>query len=143
MTPEDMAREFDKNVDRLKACEHIALGEGNWQSLRNECPSTAAVAALRDQIEDLRTELNSGLPAEEFERRARLILETASNPTYPMNAVRPGSSGLGELYGPKDVDIAAANLNTKCKCGAPRGTICNNDDCPGAKAWKNFIDYFE
>lgn len=43
--------EFDANVDRLKACEHIADGDEGWQKLRNECPSTAAVARLRDQFE--------------------------------------------------------------------------------------------
>jgi hypothetical protein len=42
------AKEFDANVDRLKACEHIADGDEGWQALRNECPSTAAVARLRD-----------------------------------------------------------------------------------------------
>lgn len=39
---------FDANVDRLKACEHIADGDDGWERLRNECPSTAAVARLRD-----------------------------------------------------------------------------------------------
>jgi hypothetical protein len=42
---------FDANVERLKACEHIAEGDGGWQVLRNLCPSTAAVAALRDALE--------------------------------------------------------------------------------------------
>jgi hypothetical protein len=42
--------EFDANVDRLKACEHIADGDEGWEALRNECPSTAAVARLRDRL---------------------------------------------------------------------------------------------
>ena len=41
---------FDANVNRLKACEHIADGDEGWETLRNECPSTAAVARLRDQL---------------------------------------------------------------------------------------------
>lgn len=44
----------DAEMERVKACEHIAEGdmEGNdWRILRNICPSTAAVAALRDKYE--------------------------------------------------------------------------------------------
>jgi hypothetical protein len=41
---------FDANVDRLKACEHIADGDDGWEALRNLCPSTAAVARLRDRV---------------------------------------------------------------------------------------------
>lgn len=43
-------------MERVKACEHIAEGDmdGNdWRILRNLCPSTAAVAALRDKYETL------------------------------------------------------------------------------------------
>ena len=47
------AADFDANVSRLKACEHIADGDDGWQALRNECPSTAAVSRLRDQYEAL------------------------------------------------------------------------------------------
>lgn len=42
--------EFDANVNRLKACEHIADGDEGWEVLRNECPSTTAVARLRDRL---------------------------------------------------------------------------------------------
>lgn len=49
--------EFDANVDRLKACEHIAEGDPGWEGLRNECPSTAAVAKLRDHDAALRVAL--------------------------------------------------------------------------------------
>ena len=47
-------KEFDANVNRLKACEHIADGDEDWEILRNECPSTAAVARLRDAFVSLR-----------------------------------------------------------------------------------------
>jgi hypothetical protein len=57
--------EFDANVDRLKACEHIADGDEGWEALRNECPSTAAVARLRDALE----------AAADRERRMREALE--------------------------------------------------------------------
>lgn len=46
----------DEEMERVKACEHIAEGdmEGNdWRILRNICPSTAAVATLRDKYEEL------------------------------------------------------------------------------------------
>jgi hypothetical protein len=46
----------DAEMLRVKACEHIALGEGDWEWLRNECPSTAAVAALRDAYTNMRGE---------------------------------------------------------------------------------------
>jgi hypothetical protein len=42
---------YDEQVNLVKACEHIAEGTEGWQKLRNECPSTAAVAALRDAYE--------------------------------------------------------------------------------------------
>lgn len=47
----------DAEMLRVKACEHIALGEGPWQTLRNECPSTAAVAGLRDAYETTKSSL--------------------------------------------------------------------------------------
>ena len=45
--------DFDEQVNLLKACEHIAEGDEGWERLRNECPSTAAVARLRDEFEKL------------------------------------------------------------------------------------------
>lgn len=53
------ARAFDLNVERLKACEHIAEGDENWQTLRDLCPSTAAVATLRDAFEAVHEALNA------------------------------------------------------------------------------------
>lgn len=50
-------KEFDANVDRLKACEHVADGDDGWERLRNECPSTAAVARLRDEHDRQREEI--------------------------------------------------------------------------------------
>lgn len=46
-----LRRDHDAQVDRLKACEHIACADEGWRRLRNECPSAAAVAALRDAFE--------------------------------------------------------------------------------------------
>lgn len=46
----------DKEMERVKACEHIAEGDmdgNNWRLLRNICPSTMAVAELRDKYEAL------------------------------------------------------------------------------------------
>ena len=36
-------------MERVKACEHIADGDDGWEKVRNLCPSTAAVARLRDR----------------------------------------------------------------------------------------------
>ncbi|MDE2106927.1 MAG: hypothetical protein KGL39_57465, partial [Patescibacteria group bacterium] len=44
-------KKSDAEMLRVKACEYIAEGELDWQRLRNECPSTAAVASLRDVFE--------------------------------------------------------------------------------------------
>lgn len=40
----------DEQMSRLKACEHIAEGEEGWEGLINECPSTTAVAKLRQTL---------------------------------------------------------------------------------------------
>lgn len=37
----------DAEMQRVKACEHIAEGDEGWEFLVNLCPSTAAVAALK------------------------------------------------------------------------------------------------
>lgn len=47
----------DTEMERVKACEHIACGDEGWERVRNICPSTAAVAALRDAFDQLRGEL--------------------------------------------------------------------------------------
>jgi hypothetical protein len=51
----DEARAWgEREMLRLKACEHIAEADDGWERVRNECPSTAAVAALRDESARLR-----------------------------------------------------------------------------------------
>jgi len=47
---ERLGRKADEEMLRAKACEHIADGEEGWERLRDECPSTAAVAGLRDAL---------------------------------------------------------------------------------------------
>lgn len=47
----ELYRKSDAEVERIKACEHIAAGDERWELLRNECPSTAAVATFRDAYE--------------------------------------------------------------------------------------------
>jgi hypothetical protein len=44
----DLAAKSDVEMERVKACEHIAAGDEGWERLRDLCPSTFAVAALRD-----------------------------------------------------------------------------------------------
>jgi hypothetical protein len=43
----------DEEMERVKACEHIAEGDEGWESLRDLCPSTAAVANLRDSYVEI------------------------------------------------------------------------------------------
>lgn len=52
-----LARQFRRAVEksdaemlRVKACEHIADGDEGWEVLRELCPSTSAVARLRDRF---------------------------------------------------------------------------------------------
>lgn len=40
----------DAEMERVKACEHIADGDEGWEKVRNLCPSTAAVARLQDRM---------------------------------------------------------------------------------------------
>lgn len=53
-----MCKRYDEQVDLLKACEHIAVGDEGWQKLRNVCPSAAAVASLADAYIELKVTLN-------------------------------------------------------------------------------------
>lgn len=48
---ESGCQKCDDEMLRVKACEHIAEGEPGWQKLRNTCPSTIAVATLRDNYD--------------------------------------------------------------------------------------------
>lgn len=72
------AAEFDANVERLKACEHIAEGEEGWETLRNLCPSTAAVATLRERVEELEEELDEARlgPWPEWAEKLLRLLES-------------------------------------------------------------------
>lgn len=47
------AKKADDEMLLVKACEHIAEGMEGWEVLRNECPSAAAVASLRDGYAEL------------------------------------------------------------------------------------------
>ena len=69
---EEAAGAFDANVLRLKACECIAEGEEGWQTVRDACPSAAAVATLRDQFEALQREADG---MREALKRARDFVE--------------------------------------------------------------------
>lgn len=42
-----LGQKSDAEMERVKACEHIADGDEGWETLRNLCPSAAAVARLR------------------------------------------------------------------------------------------------
>lgn len=52
----------DAEMERVKACEHIAIGDDGWRTIRNLCPSTAAVAALRDAYEATPKIIPPGIP---------------------------------------------------------------------------------
>lgn len=63
-------KEREAEMLRVKACEHIAEGDKGWEALRNECPSSAAVAGLRDNYERL---LATARRAERMEKALREI----------------------------------------------------------------------
>jgi hypothetical protein len=46
---ERLTKKSDAEMERVKACEHIAENFPGWEVLRNLCPSTAAVAGLQDR----------------------------------------------------------------------------------------------
>lgn len=46
---ERLTQKSDAEMERVKACEHIAENLPGWEVLRNLCPSTAAVAGLQDR----------------------------------------------------------------------------------------------
>lgn len=48
---ERLGRKSDREMERVKACEHIAEGDEGWEVLADLCPSTAAVARLREALE--------------------------------------------------------------------------------------------
>lgn len=56
MPYEELAAKSDAEMERVKACEHIADGDEGWEALRNLCPSTAAVSRLRDAFSKARGE---------------------------------------------------------------------------------------
>lgn len=51
--PEQLVTASDLQMERLKACEHIADGDEGWEKLEQLCPSTAAVARLRRTHENV------------------------------------------------------------------------------------------
>lgn len=53
----------DAEMERVKACEHIAEGEEGWEALSNLCPSTAAVAQLRTERDEAKVALATALAA--------------------------------------------------------------------------------
>lgn len=52
-------RAHDEQMERLKACEHIADGDDGWEKLSELCPSTAAVSRLRGTNIIMRTALKT------------------------------------------------------------------------------------
>lgn len=52
MHSERLAAAHDAQMERLKACEHIADGDDGWEKLEHLCPSTAAVARLRARLKE-------------------------------------------------------------------------------------------
>lgn len=52
----ELEAQADAEMERVKACEHIAEEEDGWEVLRNLCPSTAAVASQADRISTLEEE---------------------------------------------------------------------------------------
>lgn len=83
----------DAEMLRVKACEHIAYGEGNWGNFRNMCPSTAAVAWLRDHTLRLRALVGDMLEqqvcTDEWQEAARNVLNEAAHEKEPADGAPP------------------------------------------------------
>lgn len=80
---ERIAAKSDEEMLRVKACEHIAEGEEGWEEFSNVCPSAAAVANLRRNMESLIEAARIGLAAciawgGKCEARGEMILASES-----------------------------------------------------------------
>lgn len=59
--PRHLKNQADTEMERVKACEHIAEGDEGWQQLTNLCPSTAAVASLRAELQQKEAEIRRAI----------------------------------------------------------------------------------
>ncbi len=73
LEPVSGCQKCDAEMERVKACEHIAEGEEGWEKVRDLCPSTMAVAELRDKYEAAKAPA-TGQPVELPRLRAALEL---------------------------------------------------------------------
>lgn len=73
-----LATKSNAEMLRVKACEHIAEQDEGWEKLRNECPSTAAVASVVDRLiaaEAQLATLRQQIAAEELYRKIKTQIE--------------------------------------------------------------------
>lgn len=70
----------DAEMERVKACEHIAEGDDGWPELRDICPSTAAVAKLRDENDKLKWQVRDTCARAE---RAEALLRECNEAMNP------------------------------------------------------------
>jgi len=123
---EAMSKKADANMLLVKACEYIAEGDLDWEKLRNECPSTAAVASLRDEYEKWRAaaeaftrnsaRINEG--REKAEGEVRYLREKLADAEATINALSWGAGGAeqaGERQPPADgaPDKSPAGTNNR------------------------------
>lgn len=88
---------------RVKACEHIAEGDEGWERLRNECPSTMVVAALRDRFV--------------VSEAARRTIEKAAQDMVDLYASEAAAAGRARIELERELTAAHTVLD---KVGIPR-----------------------
>lgn len=99
------AEKSDAEMERVKACEHIAGGDEGWEVLRNICPSTAAVARLRDRAE-----------------AAEAALSTAGTENASLWVRVESGEAAAHAQGAEEMREAVRQLPTQHDCGpADRG----------------------
>lgn len=101
----------DAEMERLKACEHIADGDDGWDSLRDLCPSTSAVSALRDRAEKAEASL-----AECLEALGAVVATDDKRLSHPVNGTWSSTATPGEW---SKIAAAARNLLSRLRPSTP------------------------
>lgn len=111
-----LGKKADEEMERVKACEHIAEGDEGWERLKDLCPSTVAVAALRAENEHLKDALST-----KEDRTQKLLAEverlkspgttTIQEVLHPWVAVAKGAQelyaqALEKVGNPTPIDVA-------------------------------------
>lgn len=111
----ELETKSDSEMERVKACEHIAEGDEGWQKLTDLCPSIAAVARLR-RLYERRGESNNALGKQLDDARIseQEVLEANRGLLARLSALE---TGLGEV-----IPVIDRNLKEDMVAGSPYHT---------------------